>query len=476
MLHAHWLFLRRKTVIQQAVAILMIISLFLTLSVPVHAETLVIKPAPEPSKDTTISSYMTDSNYEDNAILSVGRSLEPSFEDQILIQFDLAESPITVNSAKLQLVLFTSEEELITVHVHQVTSAWDVETVTWNTKPTYSPTVVDSTVGGFNRGSVWEWDVTDLYHAWKSGAPNYGMVLIADALEPATIVNFYESHSESPEEIAPRLVLEYSTQVTITHTVTFDSRGGTPVAESIVEDGEPAVEPDAPTRTGYVFGGWFKEAAAEDDWDFAVDIVTADKTLYAKWVPIDYSIDYYLDGGTNHADNPATYTIESPAITFKDPGKADFTFKGWYDAATDGNAVTGIPAGHTGNISVYAVWEAVSVVPTTANYHVEYYKEDTIGHYVLADTVMFSGTIGETVTAPTKTYAGFTENETHSARLISGVVTADGNLVLKRYYQQVLVDLPVTGETSQAPLWGILMFLLAGALAILRKRPLKDVT
>ena len=42
-------------------------------------------------------------------------------------------------------------------------------------------------------------------------------------------------------------------------------------------------EPKAPTAEGYVFGGWYKEKACTNKWDFDKDTVSADTILYAKW-------------------------------------------------------------------------------------------------------------------------------------------------------------------------------------------------
>lgn len=43
--------------------------------------------------------------------------------------------------------------------------------------------------------------------------------------------------------------------------------------------------PAAPARMGYSFGGWYKEAACINAWNFPVDIVKGDISLYARWVP-----------------------------------------------------------------------------------------------------------------------------------------------------------------------------------------------
>jgi uncharacterized repeat protein (TIGR02543 family) len=51
-----------------------------------------------------------------------------------------------------------------------------------------------------------------------------------------------------------------------------------------VTAGKLATEPTAPTMSGYTLKGWYKEAACTNAWIFASDTVSADVTLYAKWV------------------------------------------------------------------------------------------------------------------------------------------------------------------------------------------------
>ncbi|WP_180953119.1 InlB B-repeat-containing protein [Eggerthella timonensis] len=87
-----------------------------------------------------------------------------------------------------------------------------------------------------------------------------------------------------------------------TYTASFDSRGGSAVSSQRVPYEGLVSEPAAPTREGYAFGGWYKDAACSEGqgpWDFATWQMTAyDLTLYAKWTPIKYKVTYWLDGGT----------------------------------------------------------------------------------------------------------------------------------------------------------------------------------
>lgn len=69
-----------------------------------------------------------------------------------------------------------------------------------------------------------------------------------------------------------------------TYTVSFSTDGGSAVASVEVAEGKRITEDIAdPTKDGYVFAGWYKDAGLTREWKFDVDTVTADLTLYAKW-------------------------------------------------------------------------------------------------------------------------------------------------------------------------------------------------
>jgi uncharacterized repeat protein (TIGR02543 family) len=73
-----------------------------------------------------------------------------------------------------------------------------------------------------------------------------------------------------------------------TVTVTFDNNGGDTEADpkviSVVYNGlitPPATEP---TKVGYGFYAWYRDAEGITKWDFETDRVTQDITLYARWI------------------------------------------------------------------------------------------------------------------------------------------------------------------------------------------------
>lgn len=67
-------------------------------------------------------------------------------------------------------------------------------------------------------------------------------------------------------------------------TVTFDSNGGSAVAEKGVLRGYPVAGPANPTRAHYGFAGWYL-ANSDTAFDFATPI-TQDTTLVARWTAI----------------------------------------------------------------------------------------------------------------------------------------------------------------------------------------------
>ena len=73
---------------------------------------------------------------------------------------------------------------------------------------------------------------------------------------------------------------------THTYTVTFNSKGGSAVSNATVAYGELLTRPSDPSYSGFSFAGWFKDENYSQQWFFAVNTVTSDITLYAKWNPV----------------------------------------------------------------------------------------------------------------------------------------------------------------------------------------------
>lgn len=108
---------------------------------------------------------------------------------------------------------------------------------------------------------------------------------------------------------------------------------------------------------GYEFSGWYQKPA-----DIGVKAkveklyMAKEWKLYGKFTPIEYTIQYVYNDGKATSTNPTTYTVESDTITLADATGADWgkTFLEWHDE--NGQKITEIPTGSTGNRVITAYW------------------------------------------------------------------------------------------------------------------------
>jgi uncharacterized repeat protein (TIGR02543 family) len=149
------------------------------------------------------------------------------------------------------------------------------------------------------------------------------------------------------------------------YTVTFDKNGGTTEAVPPTKTvASPATTIDSlpapPSRTGYLFGGWYTLPNGGGTAFTETATVSASITVYAQWDAYSYTVTFDRNGGTTAA-NPPTKTVASPATTIDalpaSPARSGgYTFTGW-NAAPDGSgtiftAMTTV----NGDITVYARW------------------------------------------------------------------------------------------------------------------------
>jgi uncharacterized repeat protein (TIGR02543 family) len=146
----------------------------------------------------------------------------------------------------------------------------------------------------------------------------------------------------------------YAKWATNTYTVTFDSQGGSAVDPQKVKHGRKATEPEDPTRTGYTFGGWYKESGCTNPWDFATDKVTSDVTLYAKWATNTYTVNFNSQGGS--AVDPQTVEHGGLATEPTAPIWAGYTFGGWYEESGCTNPWDFDTDTVTSDVTLYAKW------------------------------------------------------------------------------------------------------------------------
>jgi uncharacterized repeat protein (TIGR02543 family) len=139
-------------------------------------------------------------------------------------------------------------------------------------------------------------------------------------------------------------------------TVVFNSQQGSAIEPlaGVVNGAVIAKPAPDPTRTGFSFAGWYKETAGTNVWNFTTDTVTANTTLYARWIPV-YTVAF------DSRDGSAVGSIEnvlSGAVIAQpaNPTLAGCSFEGWYREAAYTNRWNFAADTVTANITLYAKW------------------------------------------------------------------------------------------------------------------------
>lgn len=117
--------------------------------------------------------------------------------------------------------------------------------------------------------------------------------------------------------------------------VTFNSNGGTPVAPKKYERNATYGNLPTPTQSGFTFGGWYTEYTFTNKVTSS-SIVDSNKTLYAKWDALKYTVTLDAHGGTGL--NTTSFTIakgEKYKVIGRDVfsqtiTRTGYTFDAWY--------------------------------------------------------------------------------------------------------------------------------------------------
>ena len=202
-----------------------------------------------------------------------------------------------------------------------------------------------------------------------------------------------------------------------------------------------------PSRQGYTFAGWFDEAVGGNMvydadgnsvngsyWSNNVFIGSNDVSVYAHWVEnVDkFTVKFDVRGG--NVLNDVVYDADTHVVAFPEPTRAGFTFKGWYDNATDENRVESLVI--TGDTTLYARWEKNPTPVTTA-----YIAFDTQCDEIKLASMPVD--IGTDVQLPTLfrddyTFDGWYTEPDGGSRLLS--LVAEGDITLYAHWTSNTVE------------------------------------
>ncbi|MBR4320832.1 InlB B-repeat-containing protein, partial [Treponema sp.] len=164
----------------------------------------------------------------------------------------------------------------------------------------------------------------------------------------------------------------------VTHTVSFDTKGGSDVASQTIVHGNKAAKPTNPTKAAteaetYAFDDWYTStdggATLSDtafDFDTAID---KDITLYAKWTATAiHTVTFNTNGGTEVTSQKVESGKKAtkPAAPTKTETETEaFVFAGWY-TSTDGGTTLSETAfdfdtAIEGDITLYAKYDVYTI-------------------------------------------------------------------------------------------------------------------
>ncbi|MBR3596380.1 MAG: InlB B-repeat-containing protein [Clostridia bacterium] len=169
----------------------------------------------------------------------------------------------------------------------------------------------------------------------------------------------------------------------------------------------------APSCTGLTFLGWYTTPDFKEGTEITTikcSELTSDITLYMKWNIPTYTITYELDGGTNAADNPTSFTVdiddEDNYINIKAPAKTGMLFDGWYYYDDFSGALTKTDEGYNmhrygKNITLYAKW-------IKGRYDINYIQPEALVNVYNPNPSQY--TYGDTVTLRELSHTGYVFN------------------------------------------------------------------
>jgi uncharacterized repeat protein (TIGR02543 family) len=242
-------------------------------------------------------------------------------------------------------------------------------------------------------------------------------------------------------------------------------------ATATTSEGETVLLPATkPTRTGYIFDGWYTEEDGEE-MDFTETTpITANITVYARWVRGSIVMFDKNDGSSGEDAIYATENILFPVTTVETltpPIRTGYTFNGWNTQADGfGNAFTIGIAGTsvTESIRVYAQWSGNTYTVTfNSNYYV-FNATQTAGNRgvtttVSTQTLTYPNTLG---TAPVRDGYDFdgwnsatdgTGTDFDTTTPIAGSITVYAKWTPKSTSKNIKYGTPTINGDTIDPLW-----------------------
>ena len=174
------------------------------------------------------------------------------------------------------------------------------------------------------------------------------------------------------------------------YTISFDSNGGSAVANITQDYDTPVSAPTAPTKTGHTFGGWFSDVGLNTAYIFST-MPAQNIALYAKWTANTYTVTF--DGNDGGTPSPTSKVViyDSAYGPLATVSRTGYAFNGWYTAATGGSLVTETTVVTTASDhSLHAQWTQLP-----------FYNETDDTYYATLQAAVNAASAGDVIVAVT---------------------------------------------------------------------------
>lgn len=241
----------------------------------------------------------------------------------------------------------TSTTKVTSTGNHTIYAHWQVNSyqVTFNGNggtPSYSNKTVtyDSSYGNLPTASYTGHDFLGWYTSINGGSQ----------VTSSTIVKTASNHT---------LYARWNAK---SYTVTFQANGGSvsPTSKTVTYGSTYGTLP-TPSRTGYVFAGWYDASSGGQYVSSSTTVNKASNhTLYARWTARQITVNYDANGGSV-SPSYKNVTYDGTYGTLARPTRNGYAFDGWYTSSSGGSLVSSsTKVTNSSTHTIYAHWSVNS--------------------------------------------------------------------------------------------------------------------
>jgi len=202
------------------------------------------------------------------------------------------------------------------------------------------------------------------------GSPISAPTMIPTVTDGKLFAGWYKNLTdEAPYDFSTAVMDNFTLYAKYTDPVTvhFNTGDGNAVADAIIASGtsvdEPEEDPTYPANL-FMFAGWFADPECTIDYDWST-IITAETTIYAKWVDakrVTFNLNYE---GAPEATVIGVDTGSKATKPEKIPMRSGWVFDGWYTEAECTNEYN-FDTAVTADTPLFAKWSDGNIYKTIA--------------------------------------------------------------------------------------------------------------